>query len=170
MSQFIDIVMRFKEASEALGYTFVYGTNSVLNLIDADPESVEPETVYLLLLPVSRRPQQGSTGGINAIVAQCRFMLLAQNELDHMLTGEPIDYYFQKYENRVMPMFAQWQLLRQVFICPGIVMQDTLIDEVVNQFNSNLDGLMVTCTIRTEFGQYNSIPIVPPSPQTDEEE
>lgn len=157
----IDIVTRFSDATEALGFTFVYGTNSVLNLIDADPEGIEADASYLLLLPVTRRPQLSQTGGVNAIIHNVRFMLVAQNSFDHMEEDDPEQYYYQKYLNRVVPMLANWESLQKIFVCPGLIFTQIVIEEVVNQFNSNLDGILVTAQVQVNTQSFYS-PIVPP--------
>ena len=159
MIVFADIVTRFKDAAFVKGYNFVYGTRSVINLIDADPQSLVPDQIYLLLLPVVDNPQTGRTGATQSILHNCRFMLVAQNQIDHMQEGEPEDYYYQKYVNRVVRMKEEFEALKNTFICPGLVMSAIRIEEVVNQFDSNLDGIMVACNITSEASSF-LIPII----------
>lgn len=155
------LVDKFKEIAEALGLVFNYGSEFWQNLSDYITDSdVEPTIipgedgedpteeikipVYLLLLYKDTIKQKNEYGATVATTFTGEFFLVMRSEFNQ-------ETYLSKYEARIKYLEAKANLVDEAFgYCDGWVIQNWKEVEVINQLDTNLDGLRISFTLRYE--------------------
>lgn len=155
------LVDKFKEIAETLGLVFNYGSEFWQNLSDyitdsdVQPTIIEGEEgeepseeiiipVYLLLLYKDTVKQKNEYGATVATTFTGEFFLVMRSEFNQ-------ETYLSKYEARIKYLEAKANLVDEAFgYCDGWVIQNWKEVEVINQLDTNLDGLRISFTLRHE--------------------
>jgi len=154
------LVNKFKEIAESLGWHFNYGDYSWQNLqdmfddtgtVDNDGLLVEnlpaglPHNYYFLLLWKDREKEFNDFNEIVAEIFSGEFLLVERSNMD-----DP-DYNF-KYETHISRMENMLDDFQgHIQDCDGLQIKGWLETEVVNELDTNVDGIKVKFRIRHEF-------------------
>lgn len=143
----MDVVGNIKDWATFNGWQFNYAPNSVLNLEDVIRATVQPD-IYLFLLPVQRTLNTNPDwGNVESVDYAIRFMFLRKSDLDGGNRDGGKDYYFDKYEKDLKPLYDILTATLPEFTCSGEVFTNITIQEMVNAFDPGMDGLLVDCTL-----------------------
>lgn len=128
-----DILEAFAAAQ---GWPFDYGRSDFHNLIDVAEQA---NTSYLFLDPVDISKIRNDEQQVEAIIYSGSFMLMRSSDVDE-------ESYNYRYENYIKPIIlTQIELIEDELICNHeATLEEWKIIEVINVFDYNLDGLMVT--------------------------
>lgn len=120
----------------AQGWVFDYGRSDFHNLKDVAEQT---EVTHLFLDPVEIGKNRNDSGGVDSISYSGSFMLMYSSDIDE----ESYDF---RYENYIKPIISgQIELLEDDLICTHEAnIEQWKIVEVINVFDYNLDGVLVT--------------------------
>lgn len=132
-----------KEIAEAFaaaqGWEFDYGRQDFHNLKEA---AVQQDVSHLFLDPVNIEKKRNDSGNVEAVIYSGSFMLLYSSKLDE-------GGYNERYESYIKPIIStQVELFEENLICEQEATLETWrIVEVINVFDDNFDGVLVTYKI-----------------------
>lgn len=165
----IDVVDRIKQVAEALEWKFTYGEQDIKNLIEAAAQqTLVPNEIHLMLLPVIRKPITNDYGRITLLEYELAFSIFTPDDFDQLIEDHGSEYYLQKFDNKVKPMLTAYYFLHRNLICPGLVLQPRSIKEIYNDGTENLTGIFIeaSCSVLVDddLGEVVPIPPLPPIP------
>jgi hypothetical protein len=127
-----------KAIAEANDWVFEYARTDFQNLAD-----IEYDKVHLFVDPISTE-SKFSDSGSETLTYSGKFMLLLSSDVD--------EEYQDKYEQHIKPLFAgAGALLKDAFACSDYQLNLYKSLEVINLFDQNFDGLLITYSI-TDLG------------------
>ena len=131
-----------KAIAAANSWVFDYGRSDFQNLFNAAEQKLKS---HLFLDPVKIGKNRNDTGGVEAMVYSGSFMLLYSSDLDEVS-------YSDRYEKYIKPIvMTQIELIETDLICTQQAnIEQWEIVEVINMFDYNLDGIIVTYRIVIE--------------------
>lgn len=134
--------------AENLGMVFSYGRRDHLNLLSFDQEDND---IRFLLFPLKVRSVFSSdSGSVNRTTWIGSFMVLQRSDLDSFYNEQKGNSSEGKYEKHIEPIKTALDTLLNQLICnQDYIVQNWDMDEVINLFDMNADGIMVTFTIST---------------------
>ncbi len=143
------IVERLRDIATLNSWVFNYGDYQWQNLLDLLNDNSEDEEnkqqVYLLLL---WKDIEKKFNEFNALVSETyegEFLLVVRSEL------QDEDYNF-KYEERIKKLEALSENITQgITHCDGLYFEYWKQSEVVNQLDTNVDGLKIKFRIKREL-------------------
>jgi hypothetical protein len=146
------------------GWQFRYAPNSVLNLEDAVRETEDADK-YLMLLPVQRQPVYYELGGaLDRVINNITFLFLLKSDLDESGMDDerkPVDYYRKKHSKYIDPLYQEVLAAMDAYSCGEMTFTNVSIQEIVNALDSNMDGLLVTCTLEDLDPESTFVPSAP---------
>lgn len=128
-----------KDLSTAKGWVFEYGRADFSNLFDANEQK---EVVHLFLDPVVIRKNRNDSGEIESRTFSGSFMMLYSSDIDEAS-------YQDRYEKYIKPIVeSKIEEIEENLNCEHQVKFDEWTSsEVINMFDYNLDGIIVTYKI-----------------------
>lgn len=144
-----DFVRILQDYATAKSWQYSYGRKSNLNLLAADTV-LDNDKVYLLHEASPRKPEKNSTGtAVKSYLFTGYFFLMVKSENDMPYFNETgNDEARSKYVLYIEPLLELWQEMNNAFLCDDM---DVLVFEcidVVNFFDENRDGILVTYQVR----------------------
>lgn len=132
-----------KDFSVLAGWLFEYGRADFNNLKEA---SEAEEKLSLFLDPVAIEKKKNDSGVVESLVYSGSFMLLYSSDIDE-------EGYEERYIKYIKPIVeAEVEKLEDFLNCEKEVSFDFWkIDEVINMFDYNFDGVIVTYKITVEI-------------------
>lgn len=139
-----DAVEVFEDKSTDLGWTFSYGNKANQNLIQGD---LVADKVYFLLDPVKRRRAFSEYGGTGDTAFSGSFLLLRASTIDQQYyEGQGTEK--GKYKENIKPLLqTEIVKLEDVLNCEDYKINEWSIIDVVDVFDFNADGIIVTYNI-----------------------
>lgn len=122
-------------------WVFDYGRADFQNLYNDEPLL---NAVHLFLDPVTRSIEKNESGETEALIYSGSFMLLLSSSID------VVDYNF-KYENHIEPLLGAIgsDIIQNSLKCNNSINIDAWeTTEIINIFDYNLDGIVVTYKVR----------------------
>lgn len=125
-----------KALAAASGWVFEYGRRDFQNLHDA---AEQKEVSHLFLDPVQISKNRSDSGQVESITYSGNFMLLYSSDIDE-------ESYEYRYENYIKPILeGQIGVIENDLVCvQEATIEQWQIVEVINMFDYNLDGVIVT--------------------------
>mgnify|MGYP003670900834 CR=1 FL=1 len=139
-----DGVEVFEERATNLGWTFSYGNKANQNLIQGD---LVTDKIYLLLDPVKRTRVFSEFGGTGTTSFSGSFLLLKKSTIDQQYyEGQGTEA--GKYKENIKPLLqTEIPKLENVLNCEDYKVNEWSIVDVVDIFDFNADGIIVTYNI-----------------------
>ena len=139
-----DLVEILEQHSATLGWIFSYGNKANQNLIQGD---LTPEKIYLILDPVKRKRAFSEFGGTGDTTFTGSFLLLRASTIDQMYyEGQGTEA--GKYKENIKPLLeTEVVRLEDILNCAEYKINDWSIVDVVDVFDFNADGIVVTYNI-----------------------
>jgi hypothetical protein len=146
MTDFVRILQAY---AINMGWIYSYGRKSNLNLLAAKTV-LENEKVYLLHEPSPRKPEKNATGtGIKSILFTGNFFLMVKSENDMPYFNEVNnDEARSKYVLYIEPLLELYMQMMRSFMCDDMEVLVFEAIDVVNIFDENRDGILITYQIR----------------------
>lgn len=146
-----DLVRTFEAYCEDNLYLFSYGSESHLNLIEAD--QLDPEQIYLLLFPVVRHGVQNKTKTrISGTKFTGKFMLLKGSDYaKHYFNENDSSQADSKYTRNIEPLLTLHNNFGSVLLCQGLDLNEWKCQDAVDIMDANKDGVWCTFNIYQEF-------------------
>jgi len=120
-----------KAIAEANNWVFEYARTDYQNLTD-----VEEDKVHLFIDPITT-DSKFSDSGNESLTYSGKFMLLLSSDVD--------EEYQDKYDQYIKPLFVgAGAVLKDAFACSDFQLNLYKSLEVINLFDQNLDGLLIT--------------------------
>jgi len=142
----LDIVSIIQEKAESLGYKFDYGKKDWINLLRSD---VEVGRIYFLLDPVKINPEKTKFGGFGKISCKGDFLIAVKSNLDNVIHQQKNqDKENGKYLKNVRPLLEEIEKFFNLFSCDNFELIINEIVDIYNYLDVNIDGLIVTYTIK----------------------
>lgn len=124
-----------KQIADGNGWGFHYGRQDYQNLNDDIPEGV----VQMYVDPIQTDSSFTDVGN-EMLSYSGKLMLLLSSDVD--------EDYQQKYINYIKPLFEDTRnLFIGAFACSDYEINSFKTVEIINLFDSNLDGLMITYSV-----------------------
>lgn len=136
----------FKEACEARGWNFDYGTKDYLNLNDYLKSSMLPDQVCFMCDPITIvQNRNEETNAIEEERSSGAFIFAFQADIDTK--------YDEKLERYILPLKEQLDTFvnEDLRACTGLTILQWRITEVVDLFDTNVTGLIVQFEIKNSF-------------------
>lgn len=132
-----------KEIATANGWAFTYARNDFANLYDEIEVSDKP---YIFLDPVTIEDENNDMNVLEATIHSGYFMLVMSSEIDDA-------DYNDRYEDYIKPLIEGFAItLKDGIVCGSRNINFNLWKktEVINAFDYNFDGLIITYNITIE--------------------
>ncbi len=140
------IVERLKNIATLNSWKFNYGDYQWQNLLDLLNDTENPQQqVYLLLLWKDVEKKFNEFNGLISETYEGEFLLVVRSEL------QDEDYNY-KYEERIKELEALSEsVTKGITHCEGFTIDYWKQSEVVNQLDTNVDGLKIKFRIKKEL-------------------
>jgi hypothetical protein len=126
----------FKNIAESNGFVFEYGRSDYQNLYN---EEISGGTVHLFVDPITIDSSFSDVGNESQTYSG-KFMLLISSDVD--------ETYEDKYNDYIKPLInSAIQTLKDELICSEMEINKFQMMEVINLFDYNLDGVLVSYSI-----------------------
>lgn len=128
-----------KDLSETSDWNFVYGRSDFQNLDDAERDEVK---LHLFLDPVKIRKKRNDQNEIESRTFSGTFMMLYSSSIDELT-------YEERYKEYIKPIIeGRIDEIEENLTCEHEVkFEEWVSDEIINVFDYNLDGIIVTYKI-----------------------
>lgn len=144
----MDIRDIFKEWVELKGWVFSYGNSANRNLLESN--EIE-NTIYLLLDSVKETEGSSLYGGDVATTYSSNFILGIKSDFDNVYDGQNYtEIENSRYVKNIQPLKDALKEFKDIIDCSELKRTNWEVIEVINQFDINLDGLLVTFTLTHE--------------------
>lgn len=126
----------FKDAAESNGWVFEYGRSDYQNLYN---QEISGGTVHLFVDPIVI-DSSFSDAGNESQTYSGKFMMLLSSDVD--------EQYQDKYNDYIKPLInTSLQNFKDELVCGEMTINKFQMMEVINLFDYNLDGVLVTYSI-----------------------
>ena len=125
-----------KNFAELNLYIFEYSRSDYQNLFD----DMEYEKIHLFVDPITT-DSSFSASGFEVETYTGKMMLLISSDVD--------ETYLEKYNDNIKPLInGALATLKQTLICSDFEVIKFQTTEVINLFDTNLDGVLITYSVR----------------------
>jgi hypothetical protein len=141
------IVDFFKEVCEINSWYFDYGVRSYLNLNDLPADNELPDNIYFLCDPVTIIDNRNEeTGVVEDTRYSGSFFFCVKSHLDQKYKDE-------KFENNIKPLKEKLDKLvdNHIGSCGDYSVTTWKLTEIINVFDTNVDGYLVEFEIKESF-------------------
>lgn len=126
----------FKDTAESNGWVFEYGRSDYQNLYN---QEISGGTIHLFVDPIVI-DSTFSDAGNESQTYTGKFMMLLSSDVD--------ESYNDKYNDYIKPIMTNAiQTFKDELVCGEMTINKFQMMEVINLFNFNLDGVLVTYSI-----------------------
>lgn len=132
-----DIKEIYEGYTKELGWAFSYGNKANQNLLQSNLDSNE---IYFLLDPITRVIENKPTGATGYTDFNGEFLLVVKSNLDAE--------YENKYKDNIKPLFDELDKFHKLLRCSDYEITEWSIVDVIDAFDINTDGLVVTYKVR----------------------
>jgi hypothetical protein len=139
-----DLVEILEQHSATLNWIFSYGNKANQNLMQA---TLVPNKIYLILDPVKRKRAFSEFGGTGDTTFTGSFLLLRASTIDQMYyEGQGTER--GKYKENIRGILGFYlESLEAILNCGDLKINDWSIVDIVDVFDFNADGVVVTYNI-----------------------
>jgi len=142
-----DLVGILETHAATLGWSFSYGNKANQNLLRSNLTLTDK---YMLLDPITRVKSKSEFGGTGEVTFSGSFMLVVKSNLDNVYHNQKeVVATSGKYKSNIEPLLTQVELLENLLDCSQYEITGWSIIDVINQLDANLDGIIVTFSIKT---------------------
>lgn len=148
--QEIQIVQSLSTYADDNQMLYIYAPKSIQNLI-GNLKGLEADQILLTLMPVKEKINTNEYGAIISIEHSGSILMALKSDLDEAsLSKDGTDYYMVKYNKYIKPLkeLAKTSLL-SALSCEGYEFTQYVIDEVINFYDINADGIWISFVIKS---------------------
>ncbi len=143
----LDLVNVWRTKVESLEWHFSYGNAANRNLLQSD---LEPDKLYFLMDTITRTKTTSEFGGTGEVEFSGNFMLVVKSDFDNVYDNQKdVTYTDGKYEKNIRPIIETDLVTFEDYVnCTDYEIVSWSFIDAVNVLNVNLDGVIVTFTVR----------------------
>lgn len=139
--------------AKRLQYVFDYGRHDYLNLNTIQQSN--SDRIHFLMYPIRHRENFSRSGFIRNKEYTIEFFLCRKSELneDYDINRDGGTANNARFEKYIRPLYNAFENgIKRFFIChPDLRIINCNIDEVINVFDMNVDGLQIRLTVNEDF-------------------
>ncbi len=142
-----DLVNVWRTQVESLNWYFSYGNAANRNLLSSD---LEADKLYFLMDTITRDKETSEFGGTGEVTFTGNFMLVIKSNLDNVYDNQKdVAYTDGKYDKNIRPIIETNLVEFEDYInCSNYEITSWSFIDAVNVLDMNLDGVIVTFTVK----------------------
>ncbi len=135
------------QVEDTLEWYFSYGNAANRNLLSSD---LEPDKLYFLMDTIVRDKTFGEFGGTGDVTFTGNFMLVVKSDLDNVYDNQKgVAFTDGKYEKNIRPIIETSLVSFEDYVnCSDYEITAWSFIDAVNMLDANLDGVIVTFTVK----------------------